>query len=108
MTVIMIFSVISECAVLISWGSSTDSYDGSSGFLGFLSLFLPFVFTFYFVGWKHYQKKIVISSEVKDSNFNKSSTYLDENKNSVFCSKCGKKNNFDSKYCIECGQRLIN
>lgn len=33
---------------------------------------------------------------------------MTSNKNTIFCTKCGKKNSSNSTYCTECGSKLIN
>ncbi|OGJ02042.1 hypothetical protein A3G98_01015 [Candidatus Nomurabacteria bacterium RIFCSPLOWO2_12_FULL_37_8] len=91
--VIMIFSVIGEFVIFISLVDCSDSY-GNCGFLGFLSVLLPFLFIFYLVGWKHYNKSNLVTKI--------------ENVPSKFCTKCGEKNTLNSKYCVKCGELIIN
>lgn len=100
--VIIIFGIIGE---LITIGTLSDSYD-SSNFLGFLAVFIPFLVIFYCVGWKYYNKENILSPKQKDHMLG---TYLSSKiNNSQFCIKCGEKNTLDSKYCIGCGDLLVN
>ena len=97
--VIIVFGLIGELITLIGTG---ECY-GDCGILGFLAIFIPFLLTFYLVGWIHFNKrgktttehKYNLSNEIKDNSLK-------------FCSICGKKNTLGSKYCIECGELIIN
>ena len=89
--VIIVFGVIGELVTLINL---SDSYDGS-GMLGFLVIFIPFLLTFYIVGWRHYNKKNKSIDKLKE---------IDE----YFCHECGQKNASNYKYCLECGNLIIS
>ena len=102
--VIIVFGAIGELISLINTTDCSSGYGDSCGFLGFLSIFIPFLIVFYLVGWIHFNKKKEPSKNTIEDNSLKEI----KNKDFIFCIECGYKNTLNSKYCIKCGESIIN